>query len=211
VLDRANQALQTLERYKTRLDDITASFAALEIEDLVTLRDVATVLQRSEMVNRISDEIDMMIVELGVDARLLRLQLEELSGATDVDLDLVIRDYLPAGDTRKAVDVMHELQILPDEELLDLRVVAATFLPETPGLELDHGLQPRGYRLLAKVPRLTSEQAEGVVARFGSLATLMRAAVADLADVPGIDVARAEAIKDSLARLAESSILDQYM
>jgi diadenylate cyclase len=163
------------------------------------------------MVNRISDEIDMMIVELGVDARLLRLQLEELSGATDVDLDLVIRDYLPAADTRKAVNVMQELQNLPDEELLDLRVVAATFLPETPDLELDHGLQPRGYRLLAKVPRLTAEQADGVVARFGSLATLMRAAVADLADVPGIDIARAEAIKDSLARLAESSILDQYM
>ena len=40
LLSRANQALQTLERYKTRLDDVSAALNALEVEDLVTLRDV---------------------------------------------------------------------------------------------------------------------------------------------------------------------------
>ena len=94
ILSRANQALQTLERYKSRLDEVTGTLSALEIEDLVTVRDVASVLQRLEMVRRISDEIAGYVVELGVDGRLLTLQLEELTGGLGNDRELVIRDYL---------------------------------------------------------------------------------------------------------------------
>src|SRR5690606_9793983 len=54
ILSRANQALQTLERYKARLDEVSANLSALEIEDLVTVRDLSAVLQRLEMVRRIS-------------------------------------------------------------------------------------------------------------------------------------------------------------
>ena len=90
LLDRANQALQTLERYKMRLDDAIANLTAVEVEDVVTLRDVILVVQRGEMVHRIADEIETMIIELGVDARLLRLQLDELYGEIDDELDLVV-------------------------------------------------------------------------------------------------------------------------
>jgi len=80
ILSRANQALATLERYKLRLDEVTGTLSALEIEDLVTVRDVAAVVQRLEMVARISDEIAGYVVELGTDGRLLTLQLDELTG-----------------------------------------------------------------------------------------------------------------------------------
>ena len=39
----------------------------------------------------------------------------------------------------------------------------------------------------------------------------MRASVSDLVEVEGVGEARARAIKDGLARLAESSILDRYV
>jgi diadenylate cyclase len=93
LLNRANQALQTLERYKNRLDTVSGSLSALEVEDLVTVRDVVTVLQRAEMVRRIAEEIDGYIVELGVDGRLVLLQLDELMGGVEDDRRLVIRDY----------------------------------------------------------------------------------------------------------------------
>ena len=54
ILSRANQALATLERYKMRLDEVAGTLSALEIEDLVTVRDVAAVAQRLEMVRRIA-------------------------------------------------------------------------------------------------------------------------------------------------------------
>src|SRR5690606_555627 len=73
ILSRANQALQTLARYKPPLDEASSNLSALEIEDLVTIRDVTAVLQRLEMVRRISDEIAQYALELGTDGRLMSL------------------------------------------------------------------------------------------------------------------------------------------
>ena len=44
LLSRANQAIATLERYKARLDEVSNALSALEIEDLVTVRDAAIVV-----------------------------------------------------------------------------------------------------------------------------------------------------------------------
>ena len=74
-----------------------SSEAILEIEDLVTVRDVASVLQRLEMVRRISDEISGYVVELGVDGRLLTLQLEELTGGLGNDRELAAVSTLMIG------------------------------------------------------------------------------------------------------------------
>ena len=95
IMSRANQALATLERYKLRLDEVSGTLSALEIEDLVTLRDAVTVVQRLEMVRRIADEIAGYVVELGTDGRLLALQLDELMAGVETDRTLVVRDYLP--------------------------------------------------------------------------------------------------------------------
>ncbi|MEZ5219623.1 MAG: DNA integrity scanning diadenylate cyclase DisA [Ilumatobacteraceae bacterium] len=209
LLDKAGQALQTLGRYKLRLDESIASLAALEVEDLVTLRDVASALQRSATVARIADEIETMIIELGVDARLLRLQFEELYGDTDTNLLLILRDYLAVDSEAAALRTEARLEDLSDEELLDLRAVARCL-----GLEeaedLDQPLTPRGYRLLSELPRLPADAISCVIAQFGNLAKILRSTTEELAACPGLDSTRAAAIKDGLARLAEVSILDQY-
>lgn len=212
LLDRANQALQTLERYSTRLDDAVGELTTLELEDLVTLRDVAVVLQRSEMVHRISDEIETSIIELGVDARLLRIQFDELYGDTDDDLSLVVGDYVPADRTTSMV--LDQLSALDDDQLLDLRLTAACLgLPHEPGtpIDLNQGLSPRGSRLLSRVPRLPTGVATAVAGHFGDLSKVLRATVANLMEVDGVSAERAQAIKDALSRLTEEAILDQYV
>ena len=93
ILSRANQAIATLERYKTRLDEVSRQLSRAEIEDFVTLRDVMTVVQRLELVRRIGLEIDYDVVELGTDGRQLRLQLEELLGGNEAARELIVRDY----------------------------------------------------------------------------------------------------------------------
>src|SRR3954466_2835338 len=120
LLSRANQALQTLERYKNRLDTVSAALSALEVEDLVTLRDVVTVLQRAEMVRRIAEEIDSYIVELGVDGRLVLLQLEELMGGVEDDRRQVIKDYF-RDQSRYLDKAMESLSDFSTEDLLDLK------------------------------------------------------------------------------------------
>ncbi|HVM41723.1 MAG TPA: DNA integrity scanning diadenylate cyclase DisA [Acidimicrobiia bacterium] len=210
VLARANQALQTLERYKARLDAVAASLSALEVEDLVTARDVVTVLQRTEMVRRIAAEIEGYIIELGTDGRLVLLQLEELMGGVEIDRRLVTKDYFVEGPDWELEDVVNQLADLDSEELLDLRkVLDVLHLP--PGTTLDTPLQPHGFRLLHKIPRLPEIVADHVVDRFQNLQKIMRASVDDLNDVEGVGEARARAIKEGLSRLAESSILDRYV
>jgi len=211
LVARANQALQTLERYKNRLDTVSGALSALEVEDLVTVRDVVTVLQRAEMVRRIAEEIDGYIVELGVDGRLALLQLEELMGGVEDDRRLVIQDYLQEDRSWHLDQAMEKLGSLStEEELLDLKAVASVLRLPGETSELDASLQPRGYRLLSKIPRLPEAIVENIVARFGTLQKILRATVDDLDEVEGVGEVRARAIKDGLSRLAETSILDRY-
>jgi diadenylate cyclase len=208
LLDRANQALQTLERYKVRLDDSILNLTAVEVEDVVTLRDVAAVIQRGEMVHRIADEIETMIIELGVEARLLRLQIDELYGEIDDELDLVVADYIPID--RTIGDTLEEMSRLSDDEVLNLRLAAATLYPETDIQDLGQEASPKGLRLLHRVTRLPQETAGVVADHFGGLAKLQRATVDDLMLVDGMDEATARSIRETLTRVTESTILDQY-
>ncbi|MCL2464229.1 MAG: DNA integrity scanning diadenylate cyclase DisA, partial [Micrococcales bacterium] len=167
ILSRANQALATLERYKARLDEVTGTLSALEIEDLVTVRDVSAVVQRLEMVRRISEEIDDYVVELGADGRLLALQLDELSAGTATERELVVRDYVELA-RRDAEQVQTALAALTSTDLLDLGQIARVLgLPG--GDTLDGAVAPRGYRLLSRIPRLPATLVDRVVQHFGAM------------------------------------------
>ncbi len=214
ILSRANQALATLERYKLRLDEVSGTLSALEIEDLVTVRDVSAAAQRLEMVRRIAREIEGYVIELGTDGRLLSLQLDELIGGVEPDRELIVRDYLPAHGSRKArsvEDVLAELDALSAAELLDLATVARALGYSAAGEGLDAAVSPRGYRLLAKVPRLPGLVIDRLVDHFGSLQKLLAANVDDLQAVEGVGESRARAVREGLSRLAESSILERYV
>ena len=212
ILSRANQALATLERYKLRLDEVSGTLSALEIEDLVTVRDVSAVVQRLEMVRRIAGEIDGYVVELGTDGRLLALQLDELVAGVDIDRELIVRDYLPrpVGRRTRAAGVLHDMDQLSANEMLDLSTVAHV-LGYSGGDALDTPLSPRGYRLLAKVPRLPSLVIERLVEHFGGLQKLLAATIDDLQVVGGVGESRARSVREGLSRLAESSILERYV
>jgi diadenylate cyclase len=212
ILSRAHQALATLERYKLRLDEVSGTLSALEIEDLVTARDAIAVVQRLEMVRRIADEIEGYVIELGTDGRLLALQLEELMAGVDGDRIFVIRDYLPsARRPRTLEEAIGDLDRLSANELIDLGAVAkAMGYPGTVDA-LDGAVSPRGLRLLAKVPRLPATVVERLVEHFGSLQRLLGATVEDLQAVEGVGEMRARGVREGLSRLAEASILERYV
>src|SRR5262245_44636914 len=210
VLGRADRAVQILERYRVRLDAVSNSLSALEVEDLVTVRDVATVLQRAEMVRRIAEEIEGYVVELGADGRLVLLQLEELMGGVEDDRRLVAKDYYHSAPDPELGSVTDALASLDDESLLDPYAVAGV-LNLGPAVGIDSALQPRGFRLLHKIPRLPEIVSDHVVTRFANLQKIMRAGLTDLTEVDGVGEVRARAIKEGLSRLAETSILERYV
>ncbi|MGN6474253.1 MAG: DNA integrity scanning diadenylate cyclase DisA [Mycobacteriales bacterium] len=214
ILSRANQALATLERYKLRLDEVSGTLSALEIEDLVTVRDTVVVTQRLEMVLRIASEIDGYVVELGTDGRLLALQRDELMAGVEQERELVVRDYLPTPHGRKPRTVEHvlaELDELSATDLLDLEVIARVCGFGSAADVLDTAVSPRGYRLLARVPRLPAAVIERLVDHFGGLQKLLAATIDDLQLVEGVAETRARSVREGLSRLAESSILERYV
>lgn len=211
ILGRANQALATLERYKLRLDEVSGALSALEIEDLVTVRDVAAVAQRLEMVTRIAAEIEDYVLELGTDGRLLTLQLDELVTGVESERELIVRDYAPGGRRGKAPEeVLGDLSHIVSGELVDLAAVARSLGLGT-GEHLESAVSPRGYRLLAKVPRLPNTVIERLVEHFGTLQKLLAASIEDLQTVDGVGELRARSVREGLSRLAESSILERYV
>ena len=212
ILSRANQALATLERYKARLDEVSGTLSALEIEDLVTVRDVVAVVQRLEMVRRISEEIEGYVVELGTDGRLMALQLDELIGGIGSDRHLVVRDYVdPGKGGRHHTEVQGQLTSLDSNELLDLAHIARILGLAGPDDSLDGAVAPRGYRLLSRVPRLPGAIVDRLVGHFGGLQKLLAAGIDELMAVDGVGEQRARAVREGLSRLAESSILERYV
>jgi diadenylate cyclase len=212
IMSRANQALATLERYKLRFDEVSGTLSALEIEDLVTLRDAVAVVQRLEMVRRIADEIAGYVVELGTDGRLLALQLDELMAGVDADRTLVVRDYLPRNQpNRSSTGALQDLDLLSATDLIDLVAVAKALGYPGTAEALDAPVSPRGFRLLAKVPRLPTTVVDRLVHHFGSLQRLLGATVEDLQGVDGVGETRARGVREGLSRLAEASILERYV
>lgn len=212
ILARANQALATLERYRARLDEVAGTLSALEIEDLVTARDVCAVVQRLEMVRRISDEINGYVVELGTDGRLLALQLDELISGVSTDRESVIRDYVELASRGRTVEtVLAELDALDASGLLDLSAIGQVLDLPGGGEALDAAVAPHGYRLLNRIPRLPAIIIDRLVGHFGGLQKLLAASVDELMAVDGVGEQRARAVREGLSRLAESSILERYV
>ena len=145
IVFRANQALQTLERYRHRLDEVRSTLSALEVEDLVTLRDMVAVLQRTEMVRRIASEIELDIIELGIQGRLVQLQLLELMAGVEDDRRFLIKDYFHEEASWHLEESLAALDALNSESLLDLaRVAIVLHIPDAT-LDLDVSVTPRGY------------------------------------------------------------------
>ena len=204
ILARANQAIQTLEKYVNVLDRVINNLNLLEFQDLTTIFDVVTAIQRTEMVMRIVEEIKRYIVELGNEGRLISMQLSELIRFVERDGILLIRDYCK--EDLNYDDIYKEIQKLTAEELVDLETISK--LLGYSGVSLtDTLISPKGFRILFKVPRIPVSVIENLINQFGELKYVIEADTSELDKVDGIGEARAKAIKSGLKRIKEQIYL----
>lgn len=210
ILTKANQAIQTLEKYKSVLDQALTNLSAMEFEELVSLNDVALVIQRVEMVQRIRSEIEKFINELGTEGRLISMQLEELVSNIDKEASLLIRDY--QDDLGKDVkETLNELKKLDSEELLDNQnIVRILGFTGNNNIQED-SVSPRGYRILSRIPKLPNNIINNLVEQFFNLPRVMMATIEELDDVDGIGEVRARAIKEGLKRIQEQVFIDRHI
>ncbi|MBO2522017.1 MAG: DNA integrity scanning diadenylate cyclase DisA [Clostridia bacterium] len=211
LLTKANQALSTLERYKSVLEQSLSNLSALEFEDLATLTDVATCLQRAQLVSRIAREIERYVAELGVEGRLVSMQLDELMVGIENEGLLIIMDYRDPEHSGSPQEILQQLESCTSDELLELGFIARALGHGGSLNSLEVPVTPRGYRVLHKIPRLPAPVIENIVQTFKSLPEIMEASIDELDDVEGIGEVRAKAIKDGLRRLREQALLDRHL
>ncbi|MDI9588578.1 MAG: DNA integrity scanning diadenylate cyclase DisA [Acidobacteriota bacterium] len=199
LLSRANLALDTLDRYSQRLDEDLTTLTILEQRETVTVRDVATTLQRMEMIRRIHAEISGYLEELGTEGRLLELQLDDLVRGAASERALVIRDYIRQPERLPAAELA--LSALDGEALVDLGRISATIgQPVVDTSDLDRMVEPRGIRSLTMVPRLPWSIIEALTERWQTLTKLREASAEELQTIEGIGPYRASLISESLQR-----------
>ncbi len=210
ILTKANQAIQTLEKYKSVLDQSLTNLSAMEFEELVTLNDVVSVIQRIEMVQRIKTEIEKYIQELGTEGRLISMQLEELVANIEREAFLLIKDYQKVND-EDIKRVLMELKKLNSEELLEnhhiVRIMG--FLSNTN--VQDEPVSPRGYRILSRIPKLPATIIHNLVGEFSNLPKVLMATIEELDEVDGIGEVRARTIKEGLKRIQEQVFIDRHI
>lgn len=211
ILTKANQAIQTLEKYKAVLDQALTDLSAAEFEELVTLHDVVNVIQRAHMVLRIKSEINRYINELGDEGRLVSMQLQELVVGVEEETFLILKDYMREPLCDDQPEVLHDLMQLADDDLLDdHQVVRMLGYPYTSAM-MEETLSPRGFRMLNKIPRLPALIISNLVDKFETLPNVLMASIEDLDEVDGIGEVRARTIKEGLKRIREHVLIDRHI
>src|SRR5436190_13517964 len=211
VLAKTNQALGTLETYRQRLEQVLTRLTALEFQNAVVLDDVLVTLQRAEMTSRMAERIVPDCVERGSEARLIRLQLEELVGNVPADRDAIVRDYHAVSAEAEATLALAGLRALRYQDLLEFDRLVELLGFSRGSSPLDTSVQPRGYRVLSHIPRIPEPVVRHVVRDFGSLDTVVRASQRDLEAVEGVGAVRAREIREGLRRLQEHNLVDRYL
>jgi diadenylate cyclase len=210
TLARTNQALGTLETYRTRLEQGLTRLTALEFQSAVVLDDVLVVLQRAEMTTRMAEEIERNCVELGDESRLIRMQLDELMEDVPREKAAVVYDYERTGDPASSSKALEGLAQLDYVRLLEFEQLAE-LLGYRDTNPLDHTVQARGFRVLSRIPRLPDSVIRHVVRDFESLDAVVRASHRDLEAVDGVGSVRAREIREGLRRLQEHNLVDRYL
>ena len=209
VLNKANQAIQTLEKYRKVYDSKLSILNEYEFNDIVTLDNVLVVIQRVEMLMRIVDEIQRQINELGNDGRLVKMQLEELIGGLEKEEIQIIKDYQMKN--LEAEEILEQLSKLEYEELMNLSNIAKILGYEISENFEELAVYTKGYRILDKIPRMPSTIIENLVKSFKSFQHILLAEINDLDKVDGIGEVRAKTIKQSLKKMQEQFAFDNII
>lgn len=212
VLNKANQAIQTLEKYKKVFDTKLNILNEYEFNDIVTLENVIVAVQRAEMVMRIVEEIQRQIFELGDDGRLVRMQLDELIGGLEKEELLIIKDYMASSKKKRTPErIIEDLEELSYEELSKEVTIAKLLGYDSFDNYDEISVYTRGYRILSKIPRMPSNIVENLIVSFKSFQHILAADIQSLDDVDGIGEVRARTIKQSLKRMQEQFMFDNLI
>jgi diadenylate cyclase len=142
ILRRAAETLQILEKQRESLNEYLTNLNHLELNRMSTINDVCGVIQRFEIIKRITETVKRYLVELGKEGLIVSMRLKELTRGLDKEQDLLLKDYF-GNDYAYAKELLEKMDF---DFLLEPLNISRTLFEELH----DKKISPKGLRILSK-------------------------------------------------------------
>ncbi len=192
IFGRVNESLQSIDRTRRRFDDAVLELGELEIENTLTNQQVLEVIQRGELLERLSQQVRKEASDLGEDSGLVMIQIDSLESGVRNTLDLVLKDHLPTKRFRSIIKAVDEIANLTYEELNTIQHLGSVLFMEP----LDEVSVSKGYRVLGRLPGLPDNLHDLLIQKFKTLPNLLNASTDKLFEVDGIGRNRAQQLRE---------------
>ena len=192
IFGKVNESLQSIDRTRRRFDDAVLELGELEVENTLTNQQVLEVIQRGELLGRLSQQVRKEATDLGEDSGLVMIQIDSLESGVRNTLDLVLKDHLPAKRFRNINKAVEEIANLTYEELNLIQHLGSVLFMES----LDEVSTSKGYRILARLPGLPDNLHDSLIQKFKTLPNLLTASTDKLFEVEGIGRSRAQQLRE---------------
>ena len=192
IFGKVNESLQSIDRTRRRFDDAVLELGEIEVENTLTNQQVLEVIQRGELLGRLSQQVRKEATDLGEDSGLVMIQIDSLESGVRNTLDLVLKDHLPAKRFRNINKAVDEIANLTYEELNSIQHLGSVLFMES----LDEVSTSKGYRILARLPGLPDNLHDSLIQKFKTLPNLLTASTDKLFEVEGIGRSRAQQLRE---------------
>lgn len=204
LVAKIGRALSVLEKHRESLDKLISQIDKDEFNGSVGLDELAFLIAKFIGVQKIREEIEPYIIEIGVEGKLSSMQLYEILGNLDEQLIYFIMDYAAADiDESKAGEIVDRLN--NHKELNNLNVANIMGYEASSAAQIDErSVIPRGYRLLTHKAKIPMNIAKNVVQAFENMSRICSADVDALKTVDGIGVKRGKDIVETIRLLKDA-------
>ena len=166
ILRRATETLNILEKQRELFDDLLLNLNVLEMTGLVNISDVCGILQRLEMMKRISVMVKRYLIELGKEGIVFSMRLRELTKNLIRERELILKDYF-RGKYSKAYSILESMNF---DFLLETSNISRMLFEEVH----DKTISPRGVRVLSRT-NLLEKNKKLLLSNFKNLDELLNA------------------------------------
>ena len=200
IMSTVNQLSVAMQNTRQQLDRALLRLTALELDNYVTLGDVAGIFYLFEVLMSAADQLDACLLELGSEGKTTAMQREEYLGGIDEAYNLMIRDYAVDSSAEEARAIRRRFHETADTELRSAESVGQ-ILGYSDGRGEDASMEPLGLRTLSRVHVVNDEIAARIVDAYDNLQQLLHVAENDTSSLKSLGVENPGALANSLRRM----------
>ena len=202
LMGSVNQLLVSMQNTRSQVDRGLLRLTTLELNNIVTVRDVTDVFYLFEVLMTEAAEFDHLILELGSEGETVAMQRDEFVGDLDEEYTLMIRDYALDSSEENAAQIRRKFHETRNGDMRSAKAVARMLGYENFGE--DTVLTPLGLRTLNNVSVVRDGVADKIVDEYGSLKGLLDDIEENPERVGDLGVRNPTILADSLRRMGSN-------